>query len=419
MKKNKMAVANFVTQSDFTPFIPTTSTDLTAYKPFPLAKIGELGDTFKPVMNALQTVVKKQKGNSTSNSTAPQEFETLYRAVYKKKGYELGKDGVHLAEFHDKSGLLGSVVKDKVGVIGQAHLEAVQVPVNPTSPSVPSPTLAPVNPAMIAMATMLMSIDKKLDVIQETNEKILAFLEEKERATMEGNLEILSDVFNNYKFNLDNQLYKTNKHIQVQAIKAEAEHSVKLYRSQIQSACEKKKNGWHGDQDVNTVIEKIEKLYNNYQLALYVYAFAYFIEVILFENYDKGYLDSVSNSIEKHCADYENLYKNFREMIESYSKSSVQSYTVKALSNISKGTSKVVSKISLFNKTKLEQNLLSSGEKLDKAGEARTERIVDGIFSGDTNFIAPFQENIHTINVLYNEPMEILVGQDTLYIKNA
>ena len=415
MEENKMAVANFVTQSEFTPFIPTTSTDLTAYKPFPLAKIGELGDTFKPVMNALQTVVKKQKGNSTSNSTAPQEFETLYRM----KIPEGVSKKATLARFKNKDANLGSLVVKGQGVVGQAEWTAVQVPVNPTSPSVPSPTLAPVNPAMIAMATMLMSIDKKLDVIQETNEKILAFLEEKERATMEGNLEILSDVFNHYKFNLDNQLYKTNKHIQVQAIKAEAEHSVKLYRSQIQSACEKKKNGMHRDQDVNTVIEKIEKLYNNYQLALYVYAFAYFIEVILFENYDKGYLDSVSNSIEKHCTDYENLYKNFREMIESYSKSSVQSYTVKALSNISKGTSKVVSKISLFNKTKLEENLLSSGEKLDKAGEARTERVVNGIFSGDTQFISPFQENIRTINSLYNEPMEILVGQETLYIKNA
>ena len=78
-----------------------------------------------------------------------------------------------------------------------------------------------------------------------------------------------------------------------------------------------------------------------------------------------------------------------------------------------------VSKISLFKKTKLEENLLSSSQKLDKVSETRTERVINGIFSGDTQFINPFQESLHTINALFNEPMEILIGQDTLYIKSS
>ena len=383
MSDTKQNLQKMVAELEFQPFLKQQKNDeLQNYSAFSIDQILSFGKHFEPIVKLLKNIPKKNEGGTG-----------LYYAHVEKGAHLANKDGL----------FIGAKIKNGEGVIGQTRF--TQMPL--------------VDPSMIAVMAMLKKINEKLDTIQETNERIIAFLEEKERAKMEGNLETLSDVFNNYKFNLNNQLYKTNKHIQVQTIKAEAEQSVKLYRSQVQTACEKRKNGLHYDQDVENVIKKIEKLYNNYQLALYVYAFAYFIEVILFENYEKGYLDSVSKSIERHCNEYEELYKNFCNMVEDYSKSSLQSYAVKALSGISKGTSKVVSKLSIFNKTKLEENLLSSGEKLDKVGETRTERVVSGIFSGDTSFISPFTDNIRTINTLHNEPMDILVGQDTLYIKNT
>ena len=72
------------------------------------------------------------------------------------------------------------------------------------------------DPTMLFMAAALMNIEKKLDLIQQTQEEILEFLEERERATLQGNLNTLGDVMSNFKYNWDNEKYKTNKHILVQ-----------------------------------------------------------------------------------------------------------------------------------------------------------------------------------------------------------
>ena len=59
----------------------------------------------------------------------------------------------------------------------------------------------PYNPTMLFMAAALMSIDKKLDIIQETQQEILSFLENKEKANLKASLDTLSDILNNYKYN--------------------------------------------------------------------------------------------------------------------------------------------------------------------------------------------------------------------------
>lgn len=58
-----------------------------------------------------------------------------------------------------------------------------------------------------------MNIEKKLNTIQETQKEILEFLKEKERATLQGNFNVLSDIMGNFKYNWDNDTYKTNKHL--------------------------------------------------------------------------------------------------------------------------------------------------------------------------------------------------------------
>jgi hypothetical protein len=56
-----------------------------------------------------------------------------------------------------------------------------------------------------------MSIDRKLDSIQETQQEILEFLEQKEKSRLKGNLNVLADVLNNYKYNWNNEKYKTQQ----------------------------------------------------------------------------------------------------------------------------------------------------------------------------------------------------------------
>ena len=387
--KKKNEIAKAITEINIQPFALKNENDLSEYTQFSLAQIGSLSSIFEPILKSLQ-------------KTGDKKEETLYRAVLPKV------KGVYLAKAHGETAFIGTAVVDGKGIVGQTRF------VEASKQSISSP----VNPATLYMAIALMSVNKKLENVEEAGKQIMAFLEEKERAALEGNLEILTDIFNKYKFNIDNAMYKTNNYSHVGTIKSEAEKSIKLYRSQIENEL-KKRTSFHNDHNVEDKIQKIQKHYKNYQLALHLYGFAYFLEVILFENFEKGYLESVSKTLENHCEEYKMLYNTTCAIIDEYSQTSMQTYTTKAISGISKGTGKLVSKIPFIKKTNLKKNLISAGEHLDQTRTEQTTCVMEKTFSGDIEFIAPFIENIQTVNTLYNEPVELLFDNETLYIKNA
>lgn len=378
----KQEIIKAVAGMEIAPLANKEEIDLTEYQAVPLTKIANLGVTFLPVMEALKN------GGITG--------EKLYRVIKPA--------GTHLAEAKDGSGLLGSLIRDGKGVVGQARLDEAGISL--------------LNPMIMSAAIMLIAIDNKLDAIHETGEQILAFLEEKEKAKLEGDFAILMDVFNNYKFNTANKNYKDAKLVQVQDIRRGAERSIKLYQGQLNSElC--KQNLLHGNRAVDEKALQIEKIYGNYQQALYMYAFAYFLEVMLTENFDKAYLESVSQTLKKHGEDYGVLYERSCQMIEGYSQTSVESGVAKALSKISMETSKVVPKIPLVKNTKWEEGLLTVSERLDKAREDRTAKSVQKLVLGESEIVAPFVDNIQTVNMMYNERVEFLIDKETLYLKQS
>lgn len=86
---------------------------------------------------------------------------------------------------------------------------------------------------MLFMAAALANIDRKLDTIKEMQQEMLEFLAQKEKAELKGNLIFLYDIFDNYKYNWNNEMYKNSNHTMVLTIKKEAEAKIIFYREQI------------------------------------------------------------------------------------------------------------------------------------------------------------------------------------------
>ncbi len=57
----------------------------------------------------------------------------------------------------------------------------------------------------------------------------------------------------------------------------------------------------HSDHDVQKMLEKVQGEFKEYQLVLYIYGFAYFLEVMLQENYEKAYLSAIAKRIDEIC----------------------------------------------------------------------------------------------------------------------
>lgn len=272
------------------------------------------------------------------------------------------------------------------------------------------------DPTVLFMAAALVNIEGKLEDIHRTQKEIFGFLEEKERSVLQGNLNTLGDIINNFKYNWNNASYKTNTHILVQQIKKEAESSIALYRGQIAGKLNSR-SLIHRDKDVKNMMSELKSKFSDYQLAVYLYGYASFLEIMLTGNFTKGYLDNVEQRILDYMLQYRTLYTDSYDAMENYSRSSVQAGVLSGLAVASRFMGKTISKVQAASERQLDENLMQFGNKLDDHGNKRTADTMEGFAQTNVSIMMPFVENIRTINQLYNKPVAYIFDNDAVYVQ--
>ncbi len=347
----------------------------------PLSDLSALGVAFQPLSAAIQTAVNGSGGSGI-----------YFVNTMGKQMFHAGGSTEYIGALKSSTGAVGG---------GQARMTALAC-----------------DPTMLFMAAALINIEKKLDTIQQTQEEILQFLEEKERATLQGNLNVLGDVARNFKYNWKNEKYKTNKHIIVQQIKKEAEASIILYREQIGKRLNKR-SLIHSDLEVRSTLKKLQAQFQDYQLALYLFAYSAFLEVMLLGNFSEGYLNNVEQSITDYSYQYRTLYTKCYDLMKDYSKSSVQAGILSGLSAASKFMGNAIAKVPVISKSQLDENLIEAGSLLGTQGEQRAVVALSGLTQTRANVTVPFVENIRVITNLYNKPVQYRIDGDSIYVQQV
>lgn len=356
------------------------------YTKIPLGWLSAIGPKFASVAPSLKNVF-----NGAQSSEVGQQLFSMRIPNGLGVGEKLQvakKDG----------GLLGNVVDASGKITKRARFHAVPGSVG---------TVAQVNPAIMLMAIAISTITKKLDKIEEAQKDIIEFLQLKEKAALKGNIAVLQEVLDEYKYNWDNEKYKNNKHIQVQEIKRDAEKSIIFCREQIEKKVAKK-GLLHSDRDVKNKIQKVQYEFKDYELAMYIFAFSSFMEVMLLENFDAGYLSSVTKKIELYAEQYKELNQKCYELIEGDSKTSVQAYVLKGVAGLNKALGKGISKIPKISDGQVDEALIGAGERVDGFSEKRTESTMELFAREECICVRPFIDNINTVSMIYNEPMDLL-----------
>ena len=271
---------------------------------------------------------------------------------------------------------------------------------------------------MLFMAAALSSIDQKLDTIQETQQEILDIIIQKEKSNLNGNLDFLTDVFHNYKFNWNNEKYKSANHGQVLAIRREAGQKIDFCREQITKKLSKK-TLFHSDQDVGKLRGKIQSDLEDYRLALYLYGFGYFLEVLLQENFSSDYLNEVAAKIDKMAFQYRDLYSAIYTRLEEMTRSSLQTRVVSGLAVASKATGEALAKVPVLSKSPVDEALIAAGNKMGTHEARKTQTALSQLAKHQSGCVRPFIEHIHTIDRLYNQPMTLIFNGDALYLGTA
>lgn len=303
----------------------------------------------------------------------------------------------------DKAGMaLGGILKDGGG-LAQARLVAVD-----------PATLA----AQAAMAAIMMEINKKLDNIQEMQQRILGFLEQDKQAEQQANLKVLTDILEGYKHNWDNAQYLQNHHMKVLDIKQVAEKNIIFYQEQIAAAI-KKMPAIHLDQAVKAAITELGKLFSQYRMALYQFSFASFLEVMLLGNFRQAYLDQVAAKVQEYNQHYQIQFSECRDMIKRYSSESVETKVLAGIGNAGKALGKIIGSVPFLAQGPVDEWLQDNGEALLKGNDEKTQKVA-ALFSAEEKIGSEdFVDSIRNVALISNQATDVLFDGEALYLTVA
>lgn len=361
----------------FPPGLEETKFNISNYTRLPISKLTALGTAFQPLATAVQTAVNGAGGSGL---------------------YYVNTSGKTMFQMKETNNYIGSL-KTATGTVGGGQAQIIPFACDPT---------------MLFMAATLVSIDKKIDEIKEMQQDILDFLVQKERTELEGQLRSLTTIFNNYKHNWNNEMYKRSNYTIVINLKCKAEEKIKFYHEQI-CTITNKKSFLHGDKSVSKQLDGIQNRFMGYQLALYNLAFATFLDVILLGNYEQAYLSGISSDLNNYSIQYKELYTKCYEEISNYFSTSIQSAVTKGLSKTTEAVGKLTGKIPFIKKMPVNEKMIATGEKLEDREIKKLHIQMKPLLERQDNFIRPFIENIDAINALNNNPIKLLIDKDNLY----
>ena len=113
---------------------------------------------------------------------------------------------------------------------------------------------------------------------------------------------------------------------------------------------------------------------------------------------------------------YRELYTQCYEEISRYSATSVQSAMLKGISKTTNAVGNLIEKVPVVGDTQADETIVAAGDKLNDIANDKIQKQMQRLIERQSNFVRPFIENIDMMNGLNNEPVQILVDKDNLYI---
>ena len=90
---------------------------------------------------------------------------------------------------------------------------------------------------------------------------------------------------------------------------------------------------------------------------------------------------------------------------------------MKGASKASKLAGKTIAKIPVISKSQLDENLIAKSDELLDKNSKKTEQTMIAFSENRTDDVKVFIDNIDRVNMLYNNPIDVLFDKDALYIK--
>ena len=198
-------------------------------------------------------------------------------------------------------------------------------------------------------------------------------------------------------------------------IKQTAEKNIIFYQEQIAAAI-RKLPAIHLDRVVNAAITDLGKLFSQYRMALYQFAFASFLEVMLLGNFRQAYLDQVAAKVQEYNQHYKIQFSECRDMIKKYSTESVETKVLAGIGNAGKALGKFIGSVPILAQGPIDEWLQDSGETILKSNDEKAQKVTALFCAEKIIGSEVFVDSIRNVAVISNQTTDVLFDGETLYL---
>lgn len=385
-----------LTAEDF-PIIRAGDVDLSKYQKVPLMGLAALGAAFSTLPEAARTI--------TNTVTTRVAIGTPVFAGFWPEGV--------VGRMVDKGlGFSGNItnINGGSGIVGRMRYKLIDggIPITTTTNSV-----IPFDPMTMVVAAVLISIDKKLDTLQEKAEEILQFLKLEKQSRQRGNLNMLAEIMEEYKRDCNNEKTCALRLVAVQDIKREAHQDILFYQEQIARKVQEQK-AIHGMQKAQNLLDSVMNEFYEYQLASYLYAYTSFMEVMLQKNFEAA--PAVAEKMTAHAKKYTELYHECRSLIANYQRTAIETQLLGGLGSVAKTVGQKIASVPVLSKGPVDEALISAGESIGRLNKDAVAKKLEAFAPLEDSRMMTFIENVRRLDLLYNRPDGMITDGENLYI---
>lgn len=262
--------------------------------------------------------------------------------------------------------------------------------------------LPQIPPEILLVCGLLVSIEESLLLLNENQNKIYSFLKKDKESEIEGDLNILNNFLNEYKFNYDDNEYCKTHLNMVLEIKRSSMQKMVFYQKEVNSILEEKHKIIFSN-NIKSVFENLNNNLSYYRMSLYLFAYSSFLEVLLNKNFEMDYLNEVDSTIKTQINFYNDSINKSKEYASSIGSSSIE----KKVGNTFKS---VTNKIGgLFSK---KDDNKEKEPEINKVLNEEIEKLESLSNDGCDSFI----DNIANLHFIYSESSKILINQDEIIL---
>lgn len=403
VSERKMDAVNALIANEQFPVIREADMNMSLYKQVPLMGLAALGAAFMQLPEASRTLTTTVTQNIGLR-------ETLFVGVNPKSVAGFLRD--------NGQGVSGNIFnvneQGKQVIAGRLRFSPLnQLPITETTS-----TVMPFDPMTMVIAAAVFSIDQKLIALQQKTEEILQFLKVEKQSRQRGNLNMLTEIMEEYKRDCGNEKMCSLRVVEVQAIKREALQDIEFYQKQIDIHLQEQKT-LHGTKQVQTLLENLMSEFCEYQIACYLYGFASFMEVMLQKEFETTHLNAANKAMSKYAARYSELYKDCRAQIAEYQRSAIEAQLLGGIGGVVKAAGEKLAAVPVLNKGPVDEALIHAGKSLGKYNRDAVAKRLEQFEPLEDSHLSAFVESMNTLDVVYNHREGLLTDGEHLYIRTV